>query len=85
MNKTTLFLASTIGAVILTGCARQENEYTVKEYTSMANPASVYCVEQGGELEMVTEDAQRVTYCVTKQGEKIEQWEYFRQNHDTQQ
>ncbi|ENO8415961.1 DUF333 domain-containing protein [Vibrio mimicus] len=85
MNKTTLFLVSAIGAVILTGCARQENEYTVKEYTSMANPASVYCVEQGGELEMVTEDALRVTYCVTKQGDKIEQWEYFRQNHDTQQ
>ncbi|EMC3732405.1 DUF333 domain-containing protein, partial [Vibrio cholerae] len=59
-------------------------EYTVKEYTSMANPASVYCVEQGGQLEMVTENEQRVTYCVTKDGEKIEQWEYFRQNHDQQ-
>ncbi len=50
----------------------------------MANPASVYCVEQGGQLEMVTENDQRVTYCVTKDGEKIEQWEYFRQNHDQQ-
>jgi len=32
----------------------------------------------------VTENEQRVTYCVTKDGEKIEQWEYFRQNHDQQ-
>lgn len=79
MNKTALLL-TVVGAVLLTGCARQENEYTV----SMANPASVYCVEQGGQLEMVTENEQRVTYCVTKDGEKIEQWEYFRQNHDQQ-
>ncbi|EGR0262994.1 putative hemolysin [Vibrio cholerae] len=83
MNKTALLL-TVVGVVLLTGCARQENEYTVKEYTSMANPASVYCVEQGGQLEMVTENEQRVTYCVTKDGEKIEQWEYFRQNHDQQ-
>ncbi len=83
MNKTALLL-TVVGAVLLTGCARQENEYPVKEYTSMANPASVYCVEQGGQLEMVTENAQRVTYCVTKDGEKIEQWEYFRQNHAQQ-
>ncbi|CSA74448.1 hemolysin [Vibrio cholerae] len=52
MNKTALLL-TVVGAVLLTGCARQENE-------------------------------QRVTYCVTKDGEKIEQWEYFRQNHDQQ-
>ncbi|EEX64956.1 hemolysin [Vibrio metoecus] len=50
----------------------------------MANPASVYCVEQGGKLEMVTEDGQRVTYCVTPAGERMEQWEYFRKNHVNQ-
>ncbi|QEO46742.1 DUF333 domain-containing protein [Vibrio tarriae] len=84
MNKTTLLLASVAGATLLAGCARQENEYTVKEYVSMANPAAVFCVKQGGELETVTENDQRITYCVTKDGEKVEQWEYFRQNHDQQ-
>ncbi|WP_001044866.1 DUF333 domain-containing protein [Vibrio metoecus] len=84
MNKVALLLASIVGVTLLTGCARQENEYTVKEYTSMANPASVYCVEQGGKLEMVTEDGQRVTYCVTPAGERMEQWEYFRKNHVNQ-
>ncbi|ENM5835146.1 DUF333 domain-containing protein [Vibrio metoecus] len=84
MNKVALLLASIVVVTLLTGCARQENEYTVKEYTSMANPASVYCVEQGGKLEMVTEDGQRVTYCVTPAGERMEQWEYFRKNHASQ-
>ncbi len=46
MNNSALLL-TVVGAVLLTGCARQENDYTVKEYTSMANPASVYCVEEG--------------------------------------
>lgn len=84
MNKQFLLLSSVAGITLLAGCARQENEYTVKEYVSMANPAAVYCVKQGGKLETVTEGDLRVTYCVKQEGEKIEQWEYYRQNHQPQ-
>ncbi|MEZ8387556.1 DUF333 domain-containing protein, partial [Vibrio splendidus] len=42
----------------------------------------VYCVQQDGELDTVTENNQRTTYCVFDDGERIEQWEYYRNNHE---
>ncbi|MGD8170668.1 putative hemolysin [Vibrio sp. TRT 21S02] len=80
MKKAFLFAA--VGAVtVLAGCANEPDEYEVKDYTSMANPAAVYCVQQGGELETVTENNERTTYCVFSEDDKIEQWEYYRNNH----
>lgn len=75
-------LALTVtSAVFLAGCANEPDEYEVKEYTSLANPAAVYCVQQGGELDTVTENEKRVTYCALQNDERVEQWEYYRNNH----
>ncbi|MEP8023235.1 DUF333 domain-containing protein, partial [Vibrio parahaemolyticus] len=41
----------------------------------------VYCVQQGGELDTVSENGERVTYCVLSDDERVEQWEYYRNNH----
>ncbi|MBW3695633.1 DUF333 domain-containing protein [Vibrio sp. T187] len=68
-------------SMVLAGCANEYSEYSEKERVSMANPAAVYCVQQDGELETVTENKQRVTYCVFSDDQRIEQWEYFRNNH----
>ncbi|WP_159653169.1 putative hemolysin [Vibrio atypicus] len=85
MKKAPLFL-SFIGTLVLAGCASQsDDEYQVKEYTSMANPAAVYCVKQGGELETVDENAKRVTYCVLPDGNRAEQWEYYRNSQQQDQ
>jgi putative hemolysin len=45
----------------------------------MANPASVYCEEQGGTLEM-RQDADGGTYgvCIFADGSECEEWAYFR-------
>lgn len=83
MRNTYLALAVS-SAVLLAGCASEPDEYEVKEYTSLANPAAVYCVQQGGALETVTEDAKRVTYCVFQNDQRVEQWEYYRNNHKQQ-
>ena len=77
MNKAFTVL-SMIGVISLAGCASEPDEYEVKEYTSMANPAAVYCVQQEGELETVNENEKRVTYCVLSEEERVEQWEYYR-------
>ncbi|WP_295893395.1 DUF333 domain-containing protein [uncultured Vibrio sp.] len=77
MKKTTIF-ASLAAVAVLAGCSSEPDEYEVKEYTSIANPASVYCVQQGGELETVSENELRVTYCVLSEEERTEQWEYYR-------
>ncbi len=44
----------------------------------LANPASVYCVEQGGTVEIVDEDGGQVGYCNLPDGTRVEEWEYFR-------
>lgn len=77
-------LGSMTAALLLVGCASEPDEYEVKEYQMAANPAAVYCVQQDGELETITEDNKRVTYCVLSDEERIEQWEYYRQNHENQ-
>lgn len=47
----------------------------------IANPASVYCEEQGGTVEMVEEAAGTVGYCNLPDGTRIEEWEHYRQAH----
>ncbi|MEZ8100756.1 putative hemolysin [Vibrio bivalvicida] len=82
--KKTYFAVSIASVAILSGCATKPDEYEVKGYTSMANPASVYCVQQGGTLETVTESEQRLTYCLLPNDERIEEWDYYRQNSKEQ-
>jgi putative hemolysin len=43
-----------------------------------ANPASVFCVEQGGEVDIVDEADGQVGYCVLPDGTRVDEWEYFR-------
>ncbi|KKD00933.1 MULTISPECIES: DUF333 domain-containing protein [Photobacterium] len=76
MNKTYL-LACAAAASLLLGCVSQP----ASEPVGSANPAAVYCVQKGGKLDMVTEDGKRVTYCVLSDGRRVEQWQYFRDNH----
>jgi putative hemolysin len=61
-------------ALILGACCRNE----VKD-TGMANPASVYCQEQGYTLEMRT-DADGGTYgvCIFPDGTECEEWAFYR-------
>lgn len=68
--------------LVLGGCASEYDQYSESERVSMANPAAVYCVQQGAELDTVTENEQRTTYCVFENGDRVEQWEYYRQNHE---
>lgn len=44
----------------------------------MANPASVYCKEQGGELSVKDEANGQVGYCRLPNGKVVEEWELFR-------
>lgn len=44
----------------------------------LANPASVFCVEQGGTVEIIDEAGGQVGYCVFPDGRRIDEWEYYR-------
>jgi putative hemolysin len=45
----------------------------------IANPASVFCVEKKGKLEIRTdEDGNQTGYCILKNGKECEEWAFFR-------
>ena len=68
-----------MGAImaVLTGCAAQNTE-TAPPKLGMANPASQYCVEQGGKLEIRNESNGQVGYCHLPNGQVVEEWALFR-------
>ena len=45
------------------------------------NPASAYCVELGGTLEIKDEEGGQVGYCHLPDGRVVEEWELFRSAH----
>lgn len=64
-----------LGALIISGCGTATSEPT----TSLANPASAHCEEQGYTLEMRT-DTEGGTYGVCKfpDGSECEEWAFYR-------
>nr|WP_243854443.1 DUF333 domain-containing protein [Comamonas sp. JUb58] len=47
----------------------------------MANPASVYCVEQGGKLHIHSSASGDQGICRLPDGQEIEEWALFRRDH----
>lgn len=50
----------------------------INEETTLANPASVYCEQQGGTLEIVDETGGQVGMCTLSDGTVCEEWAYMR-------
>jgi uncharacterized protein len=69
--KQTIIALLLIAAALIAGCTEQNN-------ANMANPASVYCVEHGGTVEIITEAAGQVGLCKLADGSTCEEWAYFR-------
>jgi putative hemolysin len=51
--------------------------------SELANPASVYCVDQGGRVDIVDEAGGQVGYCELPDGRRVEEWEYYRSSTAT--
>ncbi|MBQ9601134.1 MAG: DUF333 domain-containing protein [Neisseriaceae bacterium] len=71
-----IILASTI----LTACST--NTMNQIEIMNIANPAAVFCIQQGGKS-VIRQDAQGNQYgvCILPNGEEIDEWAYFRAHH----
>lgn len=68
-------LALMLLALVMMSVACQQNE-------EIANPASEFCEEQGGTVEIVTDDAGNQSgICRLPEGTEIDEWEYYRQYH----
>lgn len=45
---------------------------------NMTNPASSYCIAQGGQSEIVGTPQGEVGYCLLPSGERVEEWSLYR-------
>lgn len=71
---------SIAAATVLAACntSAQQEAPTV----DAANPASEFCVKQGGKLEMKKDkDGGEYALCHLPDGTVVEEWAYFRQNN----
>ncbi len=69
---------------VLAGCSNSgdSDEYAIENHEPVSNRASVYCVQQGGELQAFNENNSRLMHCVFSEDEKYEQWAYYNNNHE---
>ncbi len=78
MKKFTLLL----GALILSGCSSPEpTAPKPPQAIGMPNPASVYCIDKGGELRTVKTDLGERGDCILPSGERIDEWKLYRRDH----
>jgi putative hemolysin len=74
-----------VSAALFVGCGDDDDSDTNTDTntdgtTQVANPASVFCAEQGGTVEIETAaDGSQSGICVLADGTRIEEWEYYRQ------
>lgn len=67
-----------LGSLALMACSDDLPGAPTDDTTGIANPASTFCVEQGGTVEIVDETGGQVGYCNLPDGTRVEEWEYFR-------
>jgi putative hemolysin len=77
-------LSALLPAVVLmplagvAACGSDDASPDTTASTGLANPASEFCVEQGGEVEIVDEADGQVGYCNLPDGTRVDEWTYFR-------
>lgn len=76
--KNILFLTCVVASI--SACSSIQTNPTDHNQVGLANPASQYCIDQGGKLEIAKEANGEVGYCHLKNGQKIEEWALFHQN-----
>ncbi len=62
----------------LAACSSTPNQELTPPKIGMANPASKFCIDQGGQLEIRNEANGQVGYCKLPNGQVVEEWELFR-------
>ncbi len=76
--KKIIFLG--LALVSLTACSSVQHKEPTPPKIGSPNPASQYCVEQGGKLEIRNEANGQVGYCHLPNGQVVEEWKLFRDN-----
>ena len=63
--------------ILMAACVPEEKPAAV----GLANPASVFCAEQGGKSVSRETAAGTVSDCHLPDGSVVEEWDFYRKNH----
>ncbi len=79
-TKRNASLMITVSLLLLSGCQRNPTEAaTEAQNAGLPNPASVFCEDQGGTLEIRTDaDGGQYGVCIFDDGSECDEWAYFR-------
>jgi len=82
-GSTTRHAAIALSLLIVGALAAcDEAEDDKPDAVGLANPASVFCVDQGGKSEIRTaEDGSQSGICILPDGTEVDEWAYFREHH----
>ncbi len=69
-----------LALMILTACSAADVNKIDDSSTQIANPASTYCVEKGGIIEINETPSGQQGLCKIN-GATIDEWDYYRANH----
>ena len=75
--KRILIVPLILGALVISSCVPVPTPTPVSP-SGIPNPASKYCVDQGGKLEIRDEAGGQVGYCVFQDGSECDEWALFR-------
>ncbi|WP_448951775.1 putative hemolysin [Labrys neptuniae] len=80
MRKT--FYPLIFACLVMTGCASDRKDSTATpQAPGMANPASVYCAQQGGKSIPVTTAKGQSADCLLPNGRRVDEWKLYRSAH----
>lgn len=79
-NENHMKYLTLMALLTLAGCAAASSplEEDQQKRIGMPNPASAYCIEQGGRLEIRDGQDGDTGYCHLPDGRVVEEWELFR-------
>jgi putative hemolysin len=66
-----------ISVILIAGCSSTSEQNPAP---GLSNPASIYCIKQGGKLSIVNSGNGEVGYCNLPNKERVEEWELYRSN-----
>lgn len=74
----TSVLCITALLALLSACSNKPAQQGVQ----LANPASVYCIQQGGKLQIVRDaSGAEQGFCTLLDGRTVDEWAYFREKN----
>lgn len=79
-KRAQIILLLSVLQLLLTACAHPVSESEKEQpLAGLANPASVYCAEQGYESVIRTNpDGSQIGYCIFPDGAECEEWQFYR-------